>query len=437
MEPQIRYATTTDSVRIAFTVSGKGPALLWVPDLPNSHVQLEWHQPGIGQQLEALAAAFTVVRFDARGVGLSDRDQSDFTMGARMRDLVAVIDAIPLESTFALMGVEWSGPLAITYAATHPEKVSHLILHNTFARSGEFAEHPRNQLSMSLLDRDWEMFVDTRISLAIGLGKEAAGAYSAYYRACVDKETAQRMFPQLARDDATNLLPSVIAPTLILQHSDLKARTDEMPRVLATQIPHAQLVTISGGYFDGVTEVVSAIVRFVHGYEVEGDAGDTAIILFADIVDSTRITEQIGDAAFRERARTLDEQLRAIVRSAAGEPVEGKLLGDGILAIFTSARKAIDAALGFATVAADVDLQLHLGIHAGDVIREQNNVFGGAVNIASRISGLSAPGEVLVSDVVRALARTSASVTFEDRGEHALKGVGEPQRVYAVRKGGS
>jgi class 3 adenylate cyclase len=61
------------------------------------------------------------------------------------------------------------------------------------------------------------------------------------------------------------------------------------------------------------------------------------------------------------------------------------------------------------------------------------NVFGGAVNIASRISGLSAPGEVLVSDIVRGLARTSASVTFEDRGEHALKGVGEPQRVYAVR----
>ena len=81
-------------------------------------------------------------------------------------------------------------------------------------------------------------------------------------------------------------------------------------------------------------------------------------------------------------------------------------------------------------------LSWYLGIHAGDVIREQNNVFGGAVNIASRISALSAPGEVLVSDVVRALARTSAGVTFEDRGEHALKGVGEPQRVWAVRREG-
>ena len=66
-------------------------------------------------------------------------------------------------------------------------------------------------------------------------------------------------------------------------------------------------------------------------------------------------------------------------------------------------------------------------------IREDNNVYGGAVNIASRISGLSAPGEVLVSDVVRTLARTSAGVQFDDRGEQTLRGVGEPVRVWAVR----
>jgi adenylate cyclase len=80
-------------------------------------------------------------------------------------------------------------------------------------------------------------------------------------------------------------------------------------------------------------------------------------------------------------------------------------------------------------------MPLHLGLHAGDVIREENNVYGGAVNIAARISGLSAPGEVLVSQTVRDLARTSAGVSFEDRGEQALKGVGEPVRVWAVAGG--
>ena len=84
---------------------------------------------------------------------------------------------------------------------------------------------------------------------------------------------------------------------------------------------------------------------------------------------------------------------------------------------------------------ANSELQLHLGIHAGDVIREGDNVYGGAVNIAARIAGTSAPGEVLVSDTVRSLARTSAGVAFHDRGEHNLKGVGEPQRLFAVRGG--
>ncbi len=159
----------------------------------------------------------------------------------------------------------------------------------------------------------------------------------------------------------------------------------------------------------------------------------TAIILFADIVDSTALTEQLGDAAFREKARELDESLRGVIRETGGTPVEGKVLGDGVLAVFTSARQAIECALRCNAASDSVWLQLHLGIHAGDVIREGNNVYGGAVNIAARIAGASAPGEVLVSDTVRGLARTSAGVAFEDRGEQSLKGVADPQRLFAVR----
>jgi len=160
-------------------------------------------------------------------------------------------------------------------------------------------------------------------------------------------------------------------------------------------------------------------------------------ILFADIADSTALTERLGDSAFRGKARELDGALRVAIRERGGTPVEGKLLGDGVLAVFTSARQAIEAALACGRAGDDGGLPLHLGLHAGDVIREsdpdgRSNVYGGAVNIASRISGLSAPGEVLVSDTVRSLARTSAGVDFEDRGEHALKGVADPQRLFAV-----
>src|SRR5437867_3655415 len=151
-----------------------------------------------------------------------------------------------------------------------------------------------------------------------------------------------------------------------------------------------------------------------------------------DIADSTALTERLGDAAFREKARELGATLRTVIREHAGTPIEGKLLGDGVLAVFTSARHALEASLACGKAGDNVGLPLHLGLHAGDVIREDNNVYGGAVNIASRISGLSTPGEVLVSDTVRSLARTSAGVSFEHRGKQALKGGGEGVRVGGV-----
>jgi class 3 adenylate cyclase len=185
----------------------------------------------------------------------------------------------------------------------------------------------------------------------------------------------------------------------------------------------------------------AAVPNLIGEFVGEDDAREpglpsgTAIILFADIVDSTALTETLGDTAFRDKARELDSALRTIIRDHSGTPIEGKLLGDGVLATFTSARHAIEAAQACGKAGDEGSLPLHLGLHAGDVIREENNVFGGAVNIASRISGLSAPGEVLVSHTVRDLARTSAGVAFEDRGEQALKGVGEPVRVWAVVEG--
>ena len=159
-----------------------------------------------------------------------------------------------------------------------------------------------------------------------------------------------------------------------------------------------------------------------------------ATVLFTDIVSSTELTERMGDARFRDASRALDAALRAAIRDAGGAAIDGKLLGDGVLATFPSAAQAIDGARRCLALSAASELGLHIGLHAGDVIREDNNVYGGAVNIASRICGISAPGEILVSDVVRGMARSSAGVEFEDRGEQEMKGVSEPVRVYAVRR---
>ncbi len=185
--------------------------------------------------------------------------------------------------------------------------------------------------------------------------------------------------------------------------------------------------------------VLSAINEFLGEGEEAGAAAQLpegmAVLLFADIAGSTALTEQLGDAAFRAKARELDTSLRAVIRECSGTPVEGKVLGDGVLAVFTSARQAIECALRCEAAGEPLGLRLHLGIHAGDVIREGNNVYGGAVNIAARIAAASQPGEVLVSQTVRDLARTSAGVTFDDRGQRKLKGVEGRQRLYAVGGG--
>jgi adenylate cyclase len=143
----------------------------------------------------------------------------------------------------------------------------------------------------------------------------------------------------------------------------------------------------------------------------------------------------MGDAAFRNASKALDDATRRAIRTAGGTPVEGKVLGDGVLGVFSSAAQAIDAARRCVELSAESELRLHIGLHAGDVIREGDNVYGGAVNIASRICGLCDPGEILVSGTVRDLARTSAGVAFEDRGERTLKGIEDPVRVFAVRIG--
>jgi class 3 adenylate cyclase len=242
----------------------------------------------------------------------------------------------------------------------------------------------------------------------------------------------------MAEDDATEYLPRVRAQTLLVHPTGLSYMNLDTARKLASGIPNAQLVTLEGNFQESLEPILVATEEFLGvGEEAEPKTDlpqGTAIILFADIVDSTALTEKLGDSAFRDRARELDEALRSVIREAEGTPVEGKLLGDGVLSVFTSAKSAIEAAMRFGKAAESVGLGLHLGIHAGDVIEEDGNVFGGAVNIAARVAAESAPGEVLVSQTVRDLARTSAGVEFEDAGERELKGVSDAVRIWRVHQ---
>jgi len=293
------------------------------------------------------------------------------------------------------------------------------------------------------MDTDWELFLQASTLADFGwdYGKVLSEDMSRNY----SKEVFQLQWRSFRDVDVADLLPRVTCPVLVTTPAVRDPKRNYIPldaaRRLAADLPDARLLELPSSntpaLFVGTAEENA---RAFEEFLAEGDGrqekdplpSGTAVILFADIADSTGLTERLGDAAFRAKARELDGALRGVIREHAGTAIEGKLLGDGVLAVFTSARQAIEAALACGAAGGHAGLPLHLGLHAGDVIREEGNVYGGAVNIASRISGLSAAGEVLVSETVRSLARTSAGVRFEDRGEQALKGVGEAVRVWAV-----
>ncbi len=270
---------------------------------------------------------------------------------------------------------------------------------------------------------------------------EAAKKRAARMRESITLEGFRTYWAAQDSIDVFDLLAGIAMPTLVIYPRGNPVGA-EHSRKLASNIPSARLATFSEGANAG--DEWARIVEEFLGVDQDAPApapptsapaapSGKAVVLFTDIVDSTALTERLGDTVFRAASRALDEGIRLAMREAGGTPVDGKVLGDGVMAVFTSAAQAIGAARRCIELSAASELRLHVGLHAGDVIHEAGNVYGGAVNIASRICGLSEPGDVLVSGTVRELARTSAGVEFEDRGEQAPKGINDPVRVYEVR----
>jgi class 3 adenylate cyclase len=392
-----------------------------------------------------MARRNTLIRFDFRGFGLSDRVLGK-SLDDYVLDIEAVVKRVGLEQ-FALGATQNSTPMAVVYAARHPERVMRFCITDGFLRMRDVFATRQGRALSSAAQIDWVIATEAIGSMVFGAGREELRMWGTYIRACTGPEVFGEEYQKVVQEfDATDFAPMVTAPTLIVSHEGIAFITMEMARDLAARIPNSQLLVIPGTWADDGIATARRIVSFINDDEerphsVQTPASGMTAILFADIVDSTALTERLGDTAFRAKARELGPALRAVIRETGGSPVEGPTLGDGLLATFASAREAIAAALSCAEAAEGLGLSLHLGLHAGDVTREKDpdgrsNVYGGAVNIASRISGLSAPGEVLVSETVRSLARTSAGVRFEDRGEQTLKGVGEVVRVWAVSEAG-
>ena len=443
MAPRIQYVNRPDGTRIATCGVGKGsPPLVLVSGM-YSTIELCWAIPETLANIERLAEKRRVVVTDMRGAGFSSHESVDFSLDTLLGDMEAVVDSLGAPQVDLLANL-FMTLVAIAYTVKRPEKVRRLALFGAAAHGADLRMNEPLAALEPLAEIDWKLYHQCRALVNFGwtdLARRAAEIQASQF----NPEALASWRDQVRHHDVSALLSLVRCATLVMYRQG-QGTLDRGQEVAAT-IPDAQLVRIEhpGLTMAGDWESSMGIVEQFLDERLDSDTvlelpSGTAIILFADIVDSTALTERLGDAAFRDKARELDTALRTIIRENAGTPVEGKLLGDGVLAVFTSARQAIEAALACGKSGDDAGLPLHLGLHAGDVIREsdpdgRSNVYGGAVNIAARISGLSAPGEVLVSETVRSLARTSAGVEFEDRGEHALKGVGEAVRVWAVREG--
>jgi len=423
MEPQFRFCTSADGTRIAYASYGRGPSLLYVMT-PVLSIEAQFRIPEARVYFDALATRLRLIMLDRRGGGASARDVADISPDAEAGDIAAVAEAANLDS-FTLFSDIATSPCAI-YAQNEPERVRNMIVWYPLSEIRGRRHYAEILENWSLFRRRWAgtLFPDGPASIQRALSKA--------YRDTVSPQMAARRFEASPHMDFDELFAPLHMPVLLLQR-EAWARQETIQA--ASVLPNGQMKFVPGHpatpypHHEAIIEAVFDFVGVGAMAPTHLPSG-TSVILFTDIVDSTPLTERMGDAAFRLLSRTVDERVRAAMREHGGTPVEGKVLGDGVMGVFPSAAQAIAAARDCLELGRE--LPMHIGLHAGDVLSEGANVYGGAVNIASRICGLCAPGEILVSATVRDLARTSAGVSFEDRGEQQLKGIEEPVRVFAV-----
>ncbi len=452
MEPRIQYARTTDGVSIAYYTLGAGmPPLLYGGMAPFSHVELEWQIPESRAFYENIAQKRKVVRFDSRGVGMSERDVSDCSSDALLLDLEAVVHSLGLEK-FALMGALSLARLAIAYAARHPERLSHLILIEPYARPSDLYDMPRVKGLGALLDSDWEMYTETLANVGYGWeAGEPARRMAAYLRQCVTPEVARAYMDTDQALDIEAILSHVRTPTLVLHRRLVPFPSIDATKAVCAQIPDARLAVVEGAW--RTKESSESMGRAIDEFLGEGEeaaaaaepaeAGAFRTVLFTDVEGSTALTQRLGDAKSRELLREHERMVREALKSHGGAEV--KTMGDGFMASFSSATRALECAIAMQRAFAEWNsarpstgsgraevIRVRIGLNAGEPIAEEGDLYGTAVNEAARITATAKGGEILVSDVVRQLAK-GKDFLFADRGEANLKGFEEPVRLYEVR----
>jgi class 3 adenylate cyclase/pimeloyl-ACP methyl ester carboxylesterase len=451
----IQFVTTSDGVRIAYLdYGGDKPPLLWTPGWV-SHVELEDSHPHAAPFYQRFAANHRLIHFDGRGTGLSDRDVTDVSLEARLRDIEAVVEGIGLQ-TFDLFAWSFWGPVGIVYAARNPERVDRLALYATFARfvSEKFE---LAQALLALIRAEWSIGSRTITEFVHPAPHhhDIDIEFAEYFRRSSSGDVAAAILEEsFFRVDVSDYLSKLTMPVAVLHRVGDVAVSPEGGRQLARGIPGARFIPLPGNVhvpWHGDTE---AFVEALEGFlgmtpaaplttaaaaaQAAPPPGALSTLLFTDIADSTTLTQRLGDARAQELVRAHDAIVRAALRAHGGAEV--KHTGDGIMASFPTASGALECAIDIQrAIASRIDgerpgepLRVRIGVNAGEPVAEGDDLFGTAVQLARRICDAGQGAEILASDVVRQLA-AGKGFLFADRGVMSLKGFEDPVRVYELR----
>jgi class 3 adenylate cyclase len=444
--PQIRFLTTSDRVRIAFRTMGHGRPLVfvrgWLSDL-----EVMWQEACYRSFFEALARIRLVVHYDARGNGLSDRDVHDLGADALLLDLEAIVDRLNLD-TFDVYGQCFGGPIAILYTAKHPDRVSSLILDGTYARGQDIARPERLAAIVAMVRTLWPGVVK---SIHEWTTPEATGErkFRASLGASVSREVAAELYALGFSIDVTDLLPRIETPTLVMHRTGSGAIRFGLGRELASLIPDARFVPLDGiahNPWEGDTRTALLAIADFLGEELKLEEPtlsvvpvETAvsILLLTDMEASTTLTQRLGDAEAQGVLRTHNSIVRDSLKAGKGSEI--KHTGDGIMASFISAGRALECAIAVQRAFAqhnesnpDTPIRVRIGLNAGEPVAEEEDLFGTAVQLVARICAHAEPGQILVPVVVKELTAGKRFV-FSDRGEVALRGFQNPVRLYEVQ----
>lgn len=440
MQQRVQFCTAADGVQIAYAVVGQGYPLVLVPGWV-SHLELDFESPISRTWIDELAQRFTLIRFDKRGTGLSDRNVSDFTLEPRLLDLEALVDRLELKH-YALRGISEGGPVAIAHAVRHPDRVSHLILQGTYAHLGR---SEAGDALVQLIGAEWGLGSATLANIFVpSASKDVQEGFVRYQREAAGKTDAAAMLRANLETDVRDMLDKVKAPTLVIHSETDKAVGFEHARRTAGSIANATLVQYKGDHapLEAFHEIDEMIIDFVLGSAPNTRQPATPqsgllTIMFTDIEASTAITQRLGDAGAQDLLRGHNEVIRAALHDNGGREI--KHTGDGIMASFGSASEALTCASMIQKSFEERNereptskVRVRIGLNAGEPVAEEDDLFGTAVQVTARICARAEPGQILVANVVRELA-AGKRFLFADHGDVVLRGFEDAVHLFDLQ----